>query len=466
VGLIRRRPAPETVERSDEISFDQWVQFFSYLGNTYGAQVNGSSALGSNEKIAANFSGFANQGYKGNGVVFSCIAWRMRVASEARFTYQRLVDGRPSDLFGTNDLRILEQPWPGATTGDLLSRVVLDIDLAGNSYTLGRNGRLRRLRPDWTTIVSGSRGDPDSDGWDLNAELLGYLYQPGGPGGGRDPVVLGPDEVAHVAPYPDPLSPTRGVSWLHPILVELDADTAASIHKLKFFQNGATIAQTVVLEGIDDPEVFQKWIDTFNAAHQGVANAYKTLFLTAGAKPYPVGSNFEQMAFKATQGAGETRIAAAAGIHPVVLGLSEGLQGSALNAGNYATARRSTADGCLRPLWRNIAGSFQRIVTTPGNARLWTDDRDVAFLREDQKDAAEIQQMHASTIETLVRAGFTPEAAVKAVTAGDLKLLQGQHTGLFSVQLQEPGAKEPEPKTEPNANEPSPNGQQKEEVPA
>jgi hypothetical protein len=437
--LVPEIRTPQIMERADEIGFQQWVDYFSYLGTTYAFQMAGGSQLGSNERIATNFTGFSEQGYKGNSVLFGAIAFRMRVGSEARFQFQRMVGGRPGELFGNQDLGILERPRPGWTTGDLLSRVILDVDLAGNSFTILRGGQLKRLRPDWVAIVSGVPGVDDASPWHPDAEVLGYLYWPGGLASGVEPMTFLPDRLAHVAPYPDPVSPHRGVPWVHSILVDVDADTAATIHKLKFFQNGATIGQTVVLEGIDDPDVFDKWIAKFNEAHKGVANAYKTLFLTMGAKPFPTGTTPQQMEFKATQGAGETRIALAAGIHPVVLGLSEGLQGSALNAGNYATARRSTADGTLRPLWRNIAGSFERVVRVPGNARLWYDDRDVPFLREDVKDLAEIQAIRAETITKLVKEGFPASSAVQAVMADDLKLLQDTHTGLVSVQLQAPG---------------------------
>ena len=50
--------------------------------------------------------------------------------------------------------------------------------------------------------------------------------------------------------------------------------------------------------------------------------------------------------------------AAAAGIPPSVVGFSEGLQGSALNAGNYESAKQHFAEMTMHPLWRNAAGSF------------------------------------------------------------------------------------------------------------
>jgi hypothetical protein len=61
----------------------------------------------------------------------------------------------------------------------------------------------------------------------------------------------------------------------------------------------------------------------------------------------------------------------------------------------------------------------------------------VAFLQEDEKDAAAIQQVNAQSMKALIDAGFEAESVIAAVTADDLTLLK--HTGLFSVQLQPPG---------------------------
>jgi hypothetical protein len=58
-------------------------------------------------------------------------------------------------------------------------------------------------------------------------------------------------------------------------------------------------------------------------------------------------------------------------------------------------------------------------------------------MREDAGDLAAIQLQQAQTIGTLVKDGFTPESAVKAVMNGDMSLLA--HTGLTSVQLLPPG---------------------------
>ncbi len=179
------------------------------------------------EIVENDFIAYVDKLYKGNGIVHACIGARLLPFSEARFQFQELRDGRPGRLFGSPDLQLLETPWANATTGDLLARMEQDGSLAGNAYVT-RTGpesarRLRRLRPDWVKILSGVRGDPDASPLEIEAEILGYIYDPPAAGSGRrsDPVFLSPVQVAHYAPIPDPAAQWRGMSWLTPILREL-----------------------------------------------------------------------------------------------------------------------------------------------------------------------------------------------------------------------------------------------------
>jgi hypothetical protein len=94
-------------------------------------------------------------------------------------------------------------------------------------------------------------------------------------------------------------------------------------------------------------------------------------------------------------------------------------------------------------LWRNISGSLEALVPPPAASRLWYDDRDIGFLREDAKDAAEIEQIKQATVAGYVREGFTADSAVNAVDAQDITLLE--HTDLVSVQLQPAGTQPPTP---------------------
>jgi HK97 family phage portal protein len=281
------------------------------------------------------------------------------------------------------------------------------------------------------TIVTGSR-----TGSEIDTEVVGYAYQPGGPASGEDPVILMPEQVAHFAPYRDPIARYRGVSWVQSVVEEITADGAATRHKRTFYEQGATLGYVVTLDGDMAPQKFDEWVKRFKAGHEGSLNAYKTLFLAGGADIKPVGTTMQQADLVNIQGAGETRICNAARVPAIIVGVTEGLESATYS--NYAQARRAFADLTMRPMWRNIAASLAPIIDVPSDAELWYDDRDIPFLQEDVKDGAEIQQMQADTIHTLVIAGFEPDTAVKAVLSGDYGLLQ--HSGMYSVQLTPPGA--------------------------
>lgn len=406
---------------------------FSYGGGNYQLLPSTTMSASEREHVEPHFSGYIRGIYKNNGPIYACMAVRMRLFSEARFQFSQMNSGRRGNLFGTKDLAPLEVPWPGGTTGDLLSRMLQCADLAGNCFVTARGGdQLRILRPDWVDIVLvGEDGAPLEQ-----LDKLGYAYWPGGRHSGQSPMAFGPEEIAHFAPNPDPEASYKGMSWLTPVIREVMADGAATTHKEKFFQNAGTPNMVVkVPEGVRK-EAFDALISTFKAKHEGLDNAYKTLFLTSGADATVVGANMQQMEFKVTQGAGETRIAAAAEVPPVIAGFSEGLASATYS--NYQLAMRRFVDLTMRPLWRNAAGSLATLVKVPGGAELWYDDRDVPALHENARDAAEILKVDADTIHTLIAAGFEPDSVLQAVAAGELTNLM--HTGLYSVQLQPAGS--------------------------
>jgi hypothetical protein len=430
VNLLRAARQPRA-ERHDD--------FHVFNGNQYWNNVLSSWEPG-REGIGADFVTLVNGAYKGNSVVAACELTRMGLVSEARPQWR---NRDRMNLFGNTDLGVLERPWPGGTFRQLASRMVLNADMAGTAFVARRAerpDRLMLLRPDWVEMVLGSDMAPGEAGFAMDADLLGVLYYPGGKGGGREAIPLLADEVAVWAPQPDPLAAYRGVSWMAAAGREIDADIAASTHKLAFFENGAT-PQLIVSFG---PEVkrtdFQEWVRKFELGHKGVRNAYKTLAIGAGATVTSVGKDLQQLDFKTVQGAGETRIAAASGVHPVVAALSEGMAGSSLNAGNFRAACRLVADRTLRPLWGSLFASLESIVPPPdGRSELWYAEKEISFLQEDRKDAADIQQVKASTVAGLVREGFTADSSIAAVEGEDMSLLV--HTGLVSVQLQVPGQK-------------------------
>lgn len=426
-ALLGRKPQQVESERFNP--YPQWT-------TTYGKNKA--------DPISFEFMSYVDGALKANGAVFALCRIRAAVFSEARFQFQALEKGRPGRLYGEPSLGILERPWAGGTTGDMLSRMLLDADLAGNSYWVLVDGELVRLRPDWVQIVLEDRYDPSGNV--VGQKRQGYLYYEGGYNASKSPAVFFPEDICHFAPMPDPATAYKGMSWLTPVIKAIQADQLMTDHKANFFENAATpnLAVSIPLIGNTPmaPTAFTEFVDAMDRAHKGSANAGKTLYTANGADVTVIGADMQAMNMAGIQGATQTQLANAARVPVTIAGFSEGLAGSSLNAGNYQAAKRTFADTEVRNLWRNAAGSFETLVPAPAGSRLWYDERDVAFLREDEKDRAEIAAMDGQLLRTLGDAGFDMDTAVSAIGSDyDWSLLK--HSGLFSVQLQPPGTVAP-----------------------
>lgn len=414
-------------------------------GGSYGAgQIAG----------AEGFETYAQDIYKANGVVFSCTVARARVYSQARFQFQRMEKGRPGELFGlpNTGLALLERPWANGTTGELLASMEIDSSIGGNAYLTivdseGRIGRshdardpdrfISRMRPDWVTLVIDAKsGNP----YNVDARVVALIYAP--PGMKDDPLILLREEFAHYSPLPDPVARFRGMTWFTPVLRDIMASRAYRDHQIAFLKNGAT--PNIVVKVGDDVEDddFRAFVEQFKRDYEGATNAYKTLFLAGGADVTPLSVDFRQLEMSTAQAKLETAIASAAGVHPAIAGLSEGLQGSTLNEGNSKAARRLFVDSTIRHLWNVTAPSLETLVPPPepSRQRLWYDARDIPFLREDAGDEAQTFLTQMQSINTGIMAGFQPDDMVRAAKVSDVNVLLGKHTGMTSVQLHEPGA--------------------------
>ncbi|MER7002217.1 phage portal protein [Dactylosporangium sp. NPDC000555] len=407
-------------------------------------------SYGNTETIEPTFEAYARDLYAGNAVVFGLIRTRIALFSEATFKFRRLSDKR---LFGDAGLAVLEKPWPGGSTAELLARMEQDASLAGNAYVRNCGDWLERLRPDWVTIVSLVETDPKGH---TRRKVVGYLYEPHD-ADRPDVEFYLTDEVAHWSPIPDPLANWRGMSWLTPVLREIKADRAMTEHREAFYRNAATPNLILKYKTKLQKEQVERISAQINARHGGPANAFRTMVLDEGADPMVVGSVLDDDGAM-IQAAGENRIAVASGVPAIVAGLKEGL--SAATLANYSEAVRSMADLLIRPNWRGACAALAILVKVPAGAQLWFDTGDIAALQEGEQDQAATLQTKAATASSLINAGYTPESVVSAIEAGDMTLLE--HTGLYSVQLQPPGSKDPAPPADPaaggagGASEPAP----------
>jgi phage portal protein BeeE len=450
-----RSPAAEL--RDMDISIDDYAAtYLNYDGNTYPVSVfggdNGAWQFGgyapvnagreNEEDSSDDFEGLVGGIYKAVTPVFSVHNYRRSLFCEARFAIQPFSsDGRPGELIDYSELNVLRQPWPGATTRDLLSKALTYADMGGNCFLVRdiKNGtdQIKLLRPDWTMILMS--GDPLKV---ADVEPVALVYKPGRTEDTREWVVYPFDgsngRIAHWAPIPDPHAEYRGMSWLTPIMREALIDKAVRMTTLRHFQNGARPGIIASFDPSITPEQAKEFQALFNQTKVGASNAHKPLFLGGGCDVSTL--NLQMDDFDKISSVGELRVASAGQVPPTLIGLTEAMKGSALNEGNFQAAKDSFADGTMRPLWGSFSEAIARIVDVPPNSRLWYDDRDIAFLRQDQQLIATRKTTDATTISVLIQAGYEPDAAVKYVMEDNYKALLGDgHTGLFSVQLIPPG---------------------------
>jgi phage portal protein BeeE len=365
--------------------------------------------------------------YGANAIVFGAILARLSLFSEATFAFQDQtdkhlyggyeVDGRTQ---GARLLRRLENPWPNGTTGELLARMIQDVDLTGNAYIRDAGTQLVRLRPDWVTIIS--ELVPDDAGRPFR-KVVGYHYDP--PQTGPDegpPVLFDVGEVAHWSPTPDPWAHFRGMSWLTPVLREVAADQAMTTHKIRYLQNAASPNLLVKYSQKLGKDTVARIQDQIESRHGGTDNAFRTMVLDEGADVSVIGNSFEQMSFSTVQAAGENRILIASGVPGIVIGSKEGLMAATYS--NYEQAMRRFADITMRPLWRSACAALQQLVTPPAGSRLWFDVSDIAALRQGEKERADTLLVQAQAIAELVKFGYSPESAVAAVNGSNLALLE------------------------------------------
>lgn len=389
--------------------YHQWFQ------QTYGTPTE--------ECVLPTFQSYVERGYAGNSIVFGLILARAMLFSEASFKYRNLTTKK---LFGTADLLPLESPWPNGTTGELLVRMIQDADLAGNFFVRQDADRLVRLRPDWVDIVRvGSGGDDKRSRWDV----AGYMFWPSGRNQG-DAEFYPIEEVAHWSPIPDPLADFRGMSWLTPVIREINSDISMTEYKRRFMDNSATPNLLVRYQQALTPDALKTVQGLWNAKYGG-PEGMKTAVLDNGADVTVIGNAFAALDFKNVQAAGENRIAVAAGVPGIVAGLKEGLEAATYS--NYAQAMRRFADITMRPLWRSAASCLAKLVAPQDGAQLWYDDTDIAALRQGDVDRANTIRTLAVSAQALITSGYKPDSVTAAIVANDMSLLV--HTGAVPTAL-------------------------------
>jgi phage portal protein BeeE len=374
------------------------------------------------EKTLTNLVGMARDAYQSNGAVFAVILIRLALFSEARFVFQSLVD---KHVFGGTNLSVLEEPWPNCTTGELLARMEQDLSLAGNAYIWkAADDRLVRLPPDEVTIISREVQGPTGH----YREVVGYDWDPtpvqnvapGTDNRSEQAQTFTVDEIAHWSPYPDPRANFRGMSWLTPVLRDVQGDSAMTSYKIAYLENMAAPNLLLKYQQKLRPDTIDSIGERMHAKFGG-GNAFKTFVLDQGADAAVLDNSLDRLSFASTQEAGVNRICGASGVDPILLGLLTLGRASV----TYEQAMRRLGDVTLRHMWRTVCAALQKLVpgVPPAGVRLWYDTSDIAALRASETERGQTSQVQAAALLTIVQAGYTRESAVAFLSSGDVSQL-------------------------------------------
>jgi len=402
-------------------------------GMASGAAVLTTSYSGTPDREGpAQSNAWAQSAHANSAVVFSAMQVRAMVFSEAVFKLQAMDD---KHLFGNASLRILEEPWPDGSSGDLLAWMEKDTSLAGNAYIWQPpgEGRLVRLRPDWTTIVSELirvENGTDKPGWYRNK--IGYWHEPPRNVLDDSEGFFAPaGEVAHWVPtgMEDPVADFRGQSWLTKVMREVQADDGLTQYKIRYLQNAATPNLLIKYPLRMAPGTVDSIRERVGARYGGVDNAFKTLVLDQGADTTIVGNSLHQMDYGNVAAAGEQRILAASGVPGVLVGL-EPLRGAGRG---YQESIAKFANMTMRPLWRSACKALSKFVDDPsvqaGGSRLWFDTTDIAMLQDGEMERGQAALVRMQALLAAVQAGYTHESAVAAVDSMDVNQLKAGGLG-------------------------------------
>lgn len=435
---------PRTAEPSSDQSRFLGLEWMLYNGNQYPIGVmQGSRA----EEPDPTFRSYVDNIHRRSGPVAAAVSARAYLMSQIRFAWRYgWTNPDAGALHSSRALTPIERP-AGSTRPGLLFQLEQDASYAGSGYAVRRGNTIRRLAPDHVTFLLGSNEDPrwtsddmPSVPWDL--QVLALIYRPD-PANNRNIEAFMPGEFAVWAPEPDPVYFWRGQSWVTSVVREVVADSQATDHQRKFFENAATPNLVFVMDPSKTAEQVQQYADVVNSRHTGAMNAYKNMYLGGGTDVKVVGSSLESLNLKDLTGGLENRVAIRSRVPAVILGTREGLSGSSLNAGNYNAARRMLADGWFAPHAESLCASLEAIVPPPAGSELWYRRDEILFLQEDQKDAADISAAQAQTYRQLVDGGAEPDSVTDFLATGDVKKIR--HTGKLSVQLQPPGEGDEDP---------------------
>lgn len=360
-----------------------------------------AKALWTSGASIARYIHLAQSAYGLNALVYSCVRLLAQSVPEAPLiAYRQLRDGGREPLGWDHELqRLIHQPNELLTEYEMLEMIETHLDLAGRAFLWkqrANNGRplaLWPLRPDRVGPVY-STSDVDGE-----RVLGGWSYAL--PGSGDRMLIRREDIIAFN--FPDPAGETGGmVEGLGPTMVlarEIAADNEATSFVGALLANYAQPSMVIKTKiPIADDKTARALKSAFmrqlGGAHRG-----EPALLDADTTIEKLSFNLQELEFPGLRANAETRVAAAYGVPPILVGLKAGLDRATYS--NMQQARAYFAQTTLRNRWRRYGDQF-----TNDLAKEFGDDLILAF---DDSRVAALAESRAAEVKPIADA-FTQGA--------------------------------------------------------
>lgn len=330
-----------------------------------------------------DYRAFAQDGFRRNAVIFSCITEISTSAAEPPLQALRMRGEEAVLLPATDPLSMLmARPNPEQSRYELLSTLATHLHVAGNGYlhkVRARNSKpaqLWLLRPDRTEIKPGRNGLVEA-----------YAYSVGGAA-----TMIPAEDVVHFTMHPDPLDDYYGLSPIAILARFGDLDNSATDFLRAFFLNAGIPGGLLTFKsgrvGKDERErVRQSWKDQFSTSK----GWHDVGVMDADVSYQELGSVPKKLDLSTIWGVTESRICSVMGVPAVLVGVWIGLQNSTF--ANYETAQKSLWQETLSPFYVRLADKL-----TMGVASEFGADRLIRF------DLSKVQALQEARVVREARA--------------------------------------------------------------
>jgi len=371
------------------------------------------------EEPDRSYANAAHEGYRQNELVFACIQEYITSASEAVLQVGNYdEDGNLVPTTNQRALQLVAEPNAAMDTVAFLEAMHMQLLIGGNVYlftprsAIGTISGMYWLRPDRIRIIPNQ----------MTGEAAAYRYTLDG-----QPYIIPAEFIGHHKTT-DPLNDWYGLGNLQVLAKMVNLDTDATDFARSVFENkGVPAGFLKVARRLNTQDEADQIRRNWHARFAGKANWQRIGVLDEDATYQELAPKMGEMGMVELRNVTESRICAAFGVPPIIVGAKVGLDSATYS--NYGQAKESFWEETLLPAYKRAAAFFTRALSdTPDfrGMKFGFDFSDVRALADDQKQMAEVTKTRAESAAILIRAGYEPDSVSAA-----LLLPEGLvHTGM------------------------------------